>query len=185
MGRSYWSIKRWFLVLVLICGIFGGTAQASVNLPLHHWVYEAIERLNTLGIIDHAMVVTKPYSRKQAAKYVARAIERIRADEIRADGRQVLAEPLLDRLMAEFRPELMDLGTIARKRSETSQTVRYGARVQTEIDAFSIGGGQNVRLRENRGGEYYANGVQNQTDVRGLVRTGARARLILSRKRIL
>ena len=148
------------------------SALASVNLPLHHWAYEAIERLTNLGIIDRAMVVTKPYSRKQAAKYVARAIDRIRADEIREDGRKVLAEPLLERLMAEFRPELMDLGTIARKRSEAAQTVRYGVRLQTEVDAFSVGGGQTVRLRENRGGEYYANGVQNQTDVRGWLEVG-------------
>jgi hypothetical protein len=157
-------------------------AWASVNLPLHHWAYEAIERLTALDIIDQAMVVAKPYSRKQAAKYVARAIERIRANEIRGDDRQVLAEPLLERLMTEFRPELMDLGTIARKRSETAQTVRYGARVQTEVDAFSIGGGQNVRLRENRGGEYYANGVQNQTDVRGWLEVGNWAAIILQPK---
>lgn len=155
--------------LVLMPGRF---ALASVNLPLHHWAYDAIERLTALGIIDWAMVVAKPYSRKQAAKYVARAIERIRADEIRADGREAIAEPLLDRLMAEFRPELTDLGTIARKRTDTSQTIRYGARVQSEVDAFSLGGHQGVRLRENRDGEYYANGVQNQTDVRGWLEVG-------------
>jgi hypothetical protein len=157
-------------------------AHASVNLPLHHWAYEAIERLTNLGIIDRAMVVTKPYSRKQAAKYVARAIERIRADEIREDGRKVLAEPLLERLMAEFRPELMDLGTIARKRTAPAQTVRYGARLQTEVDAFSVGGGQTVRLRENRGGEYYANGVQNQTDIRGWLEVGDWAAFMLQPK---
>ena len=147
-------------------------AVASVNIPLHHWAYEAIERLTALGIIDQAMIVTKPYSRKQAAKYVARAIERIRTDEIREDGREVLAEPLLERLMTEFRPELMDLGAIARKRAETFQAIRYGGRLQTEVDAFSVGGGQTVRFRENRGGEYYANGVQNQTDVRGWLEVG-------------
>ena len=73
--------------------LFFQGAWASVNIPLHHWAYEAIERLTALGIIDQAMVTAKPYSRKQAAKYVARAIERIRADEIRADGREALAEP--------------------------------------------------------------------------------------------
>jgi hypothetical protein len=178
------------------CGLFAATAlllisfmvlpvslaRASVNIPLHHWAYEAIERLTNLGIIDRAMVVTKPYSRKQAAKYVARAIERIRADEIREDGREALAEPLLERLMAEFRPELMDLGAIARKRTETSQAVRYGARLQTEVDAFSVGGGQTVRFRENRGGEYYANGVQNQTDVRGWLEVGDWAAFIVQPK---
>ena len=149
-----------------------GIGLASVNLPLHHWAYDAIERLTALGVIDQAMVVAKPYSRKQAGKYVARAIERIRADEIKPDGREALVEPLLDRLMAEFRPELMDLGTIARKRTEPSSTYRYGARVQTEVDAFSVGGAQTFRFRENRGGEYYANGVQNQTDVRGWLEVG-------------
>jgi hypothetical protein len=153
-------------------GLWIQQAHASVNLPLHHWSYDAIERLMALGIIEGAMVVAKPYSRKQAAKYVARAVERIRADEIRPDGREVLAEPLLERLMEEFRPELTDLGAIARKRTDPSGTVRYGARLQTEVDAFSVGGGQTVRFRENRGGEYYANGVQNQTDVRGWLEVG-------------
>ncbi|MER3423158.1 MAG: hypothetical protein C4293_07945, partial [Nitrospiraceae bacterium] len=44
-------------------------AQASVNLPLPHWAYEAIDRLTVLGVIEHAMVVTEPSSRKQAANY--------------------------------------------------------------------------------------------------------------------
>src|SRR5512147_442064 len=160
------------VVAVLLVLMTGGLALASVNLPLHHWAYEAIERLTALGIIDRAMVVSKPYSRKQAAKYVARAIERIRADEIRPDGREALAEPLLERLMAEFRPELTDLGAIARKRTEPPRMVRYGARLQTEVDAFSVGEGQTVRFRENRGGEYYANGIQNQTNVRGWLEVG-------------
>ena len=165
-----------FLVAIVLAASLAlvpvGVALASVNLPLHHWAYDAIERLTALGIIDQAMVVAKPYSRKQAAQYVARAIERIRADEIRPDSREILAEPLFERLMAEFRPELTDLGTIVRKRTEPSSTFRYGARLQTEVDAFSVGGGQTVRFRENRGGEYYANGVQNQTDVRGWLEVG-------------
>ena len=167
----------WFMLLVtIVAAVFlfttGSLALASLNLPLHHWVYEAVERLTALEIIDSAMVVAKPYSRKQAAKYVALAIERIRADEIKPDGRKILAEPLLERLMKELRPELMDLGVVARKRTEPASLIRYGARVQSEVDEFSIGGGQTVRFRENSDGEYYANGVQNQTDVRGWLEVG-------------
>jgi len=66
-----------------------------VNLPLHHWTYEAIERLVALRVIDRAMVVPKPYSRKEAARYVARAIELARRDRVPRDGREVIAEPLL------------------------------------------------------------------------------------------
>jgi Capsule assembly protein Wzi len=156
----------------LLTVVTASVAMASVNLPLHHWAYEAIERLTAMGIIDRAMVVAKPYSRKQAAKYVARALERIRSNDVTADGREVVAEPLLQRLMTELRPELMDIGSVFRKRTDRGSPVRYGGQVQTEVDAFSLGGNQNFRLRENRGGEYYTNNVQNQTDVRGWLEIG-------------
>ena len=144
-------------------------ADASVNLPLHHWAYEAIERLTAMGVIDRAMVVTKPYSRKEAAKYVARAIRRIRNDRVPLDGREVLAEPLLDRLMTELRPELVDLGVLPGDPEAKAGTIRYGGRLQVEVGNFRVGGGQTVRFRENRGGEYYANGLQVQADLRGWV----------------
>src|SRR5256885_14888530 len=98
--------------------------QASVNLPLHHWAYEAIERLVALGIIDRAMVVTKPYSRKQAAKDVARALERIRADQVPADGQQAISEPLLERLMPFLQPELVELGAVSVTSDEQRDPVR-------------------------------------------------------------
>src|SRR5439155_7363283 len=116
-------------------------AQASVNLPLHHWSYEAIERLVALGVIDRAMVVTKPYSRKQAAKYVARALERIRADQVPADGQQVLAEPLLERLIQFLQPELIDLGAVSVTSNEQRDAIRFGGRLQIEGDGFSVGKG--------------------------------------------
>jgi hypothetical protein len=156
--------------------------QASVNLPLHHWAYDAIERLTVLGIIDHALLVPKPYSRKEAAKLISRAIERIRDGRIGEDGRTAIAEPLLNRLMGEFRAELISVGTIKKRASESNGLVRYGARVQSEVDGFFVGDGQTVRFRENRGGEYYANGLQNQTDVRGWLEVGDWAALMVQPK---
>ena len=146
--------------------VLSGVALASSNLPLHHWAYDAIERLIGLGVIDHALIGAKPFTRLQAAQYVARAIERVRADQVELDGREVVAEPLLERLLGEFRPELIRLGTIRARPEDKTGSLRFGARVTSEVDASSIGGGQTIRFRENRGGEYFANGVQNQTDVR-------------------
>src|SRR2546427_5562798 len=176
-----WRVRCRLLALVAVLGIMtSSTAVASVNLPLHHWSYEAIERLVALGVIDRAMVVTKPYSRKQAAKYVARALERIRADQVPADGQQVLAEPLMERLMQFLQPELIDLGAVSATSNEqrvggqeqraTSNeqrdAIRVGGRLQIEGDAFSVGKGT-VRLRQNDMGQYYANGEQVQSDFRG------------------
>ena len=146
--------------------LLNGIALASSNVPLHHWSYDAIERLIGLGVIDHALIGAKPFSRMQAAQYVARAVERVRADQVELDGREAIAEPLLERLLAEFRPELIRLGTVRARLDDKTGALRFGARVTSEFDASSIGGGQTVRFRENRGGEYSVNGVQNQTDVR-------------------
>jgi hypothetical protein len=153
-------------VLVLTMLVLG-SAHATVNLPLHHWAYEAIERLSAMGMIDRAMLASKPYSRNEAAKYVARAIERVHTDRV--------AEPLLHRLRQEFRTELAGLKAGA---------VRHGARLQTEVGGASIGGGQSVRFRENSGGEYYVDGIQNQTDLRGWVEVSDWASLTVQPKLI-
>jgi len=187
---------RWFILVerfirvkdlaaLAACLLLLGTASvaaASVNLPLHHWAYDAIERLTVLGIIDHALLTAKPYSRKEAAKMVSRAIERIRADKIGVDGRSEVAEPLLNRLMVEFRDELVAAGTLKNRAGDSPALLRFGARLQSEVDQFFVGDGQTVRLRENRGGEYYANGLQNQTDVRGWLEVGDWAAFMLQPK---
>jgi len=164
--------RRWLvwvsIMLAVLAAQVGEQAQGSVNLPLHHWTYEAIERLVALGVIDRAMVVPKPYSRKEAARHVARAIELARGDRVPRDGREVIAEPLLYRLMQELRPELLDLGVVSNGAATRRGWIRYGGHAHVEVDSFQVGQGT-VRFRENRGGEYYADGTQVQTDVRGWV----------------
>lgn len=168
-GLLGWLLRCWLSVLIGI-GVLGaaGAAQASVNVPLHHWTYEAIEQLVALRVIDRAMLVPKPYSRKQAAKYVAQAIRRVRADQVPLDGSEAIAGPLLYRLAREFRPELADLGVLRGRSAQRLGAVRYGGRLQIESGAFFVGK-ETVRFRENRRGEYYANGPQVQTDIRGWV----------------
>jgi hypothetical protein len=176
-------LVRWLVLSILVAELaFPSHGAASANLPLHHWSYDAIERLLALGVIDRALIGAKPYSRMQAAQYVARAIERVRVDEVALDGREAIAEPLLERLQAEFRPELIRLGIVRARPGDKIGPLRVGARVTSEFDASSIGGGQTVRFRENRGGEYYVNGVQNQTDVRGWVELGDWAALMAQPK---
>lgn len=164
-----WVKRGWVSTMVggwILLGIHA--VHASVNLPTHHWAYEAIERLAAMNVIDRAMVVPKPYSRKQAARFVARALERVRDEKISLEGSELIVSILLDRLTRELRPELLDLGALSEFRATKAGPVRYGARVQLEPDVFSVGHG-GVRFRENRGGEYYANGIQVQADVRGWI----------------
>src|SRR5437867_5645642 len=153
-----WRERCRLLALLAVLGIMtSSTAVASVNLPLHHWSYEAIERLVALGVIDRAMVVAKPYSRKQAAKYVAQALERIRADQVPSDGREVLAEPLLDRLLKYLQPELVEIGALG---------------VRSE-DLGVRGGALGVRS-EALGVTQRRNGRDDATDARDAIRIGGR-----------
>jgi hypothetical protein len=185
--QSLVSLRIVTIALILMAGCLAlsiGSAHASSNLPLHHWAYEAIERLNAMGLINHAMLVTKPYSRKEAARYVGQMIEQVRTNQITLDGREEVAERLLARLRREFRPELESLGILDPKNGRRPGALRYGARLQSEYDAFFVGGGQTVRFRENRGGEYYANSAQNQTDIRGWLELGDWAAITLDPKYI-
>ena len=173
------AMKRWPIVLAAAASLLmHAELQAAVNLPLHHWAYEDIERLVALGVIDRAMVSAKPYSRKLAAKYVARALQRADTE----DGREVVTAPLLARLARELRPELMRLGVIEPAAGEQPGQIRYGGRLQVELDEFRMSPIQPVRPRENSGGEYYTDGGHTQADVRAWVEVGDWAALTLRPK---
>lgn len=172
------AIRRWLIALAAVAAslLMRTEAQAAVNLPVHHWAYEYIERLWALGTIERAMVSAKPYSRQLAAKYVARAIQR---SDVEHDGREAVAAPLLARLVRELRPELIQLGVLEPEAGEEPGPVRYGGRLQIELDEFRMSEVQPVRPRENSGGEYYADGAHAQADVRGWVEVGDWAALTL------
>ena len=103
------------------------SAQTRSDVPLKNWggfavfrdsVYDDLERLVTAGLGDRVLLSTKPLSRQEAARIVARAIEKIKRDEDGAYNLRRDIEPVLNRLMEEFRAELAALGVSA---SETQE----------------------------------------------------------------
>jgi hypothetical protein len=95
------------------------SAQSRSNVPLKNWggfsvfrdsVYDDLDRLVTAGLADRVLLNTKPLSRLEAARIVARAIERIRRDEAGVYTMRRDLEPVLDRLMREFQTELAGPG---------------------------------------------------------------------------
>jgi hypothetical protein len=94
------------------------SAADRTNIPLKNWggfslyrdaVYDDLERLAAAGLFDRTILNTKPLNRTEAARLVARAIEKIRADQGAYNSRTDL-EAVLDRLIEEFRVELASLG---------------------------------------------------------------------------
>jgi hypothetical protein len=86
----------------------------SVNIPIRHWAYDALEDLNRAGLIDGAGLSTKPISRMAAAILIQQAIENIQKEKIQFsvfnENEISRCESALDRLIGEFRQELLRLG---------------------------------------------------------------------------
>lgn len=117
MGRVW--LAAVLLITATLAAMSDAIAGDRTNIPLKNWggfsefrdaVYDDLERLVTAGLADRVLLNTKPLSRIEAAKIVARAIEKIRSDEMASLNARRDLEPVLDRLMEEFKVELASLG---------------------------------------------------------------------------
>jgi hypothetical protein len=54
------------------------SAYVSTNVPLDHWSYGAVDKLIGHGLIDSAMMATRPVSRLEMARHIAEAVEKAR-----------------------------------------------------------------------------------------------------------
>src|SRR6266403_5323415 len=107
------------VVVAALVPLAEAVAFDRTNLPLKNWggfseyrdaTYDDLERLVTAGLADRTLLNTKPLSRVEAARIVARAIQRIRRDESGDLNLRRDLEPVLDRLIEEFKTELAALG---------------------------------------------------------------------------
>ena len=68
-------MKRIIIIhFVLLCILSTAFAQL-VYVPLNHWVYDFIERLETKKIIPNVLNNTKPFTRKEIAGYLRELIK--------------------------------------------------------------------------------------------------------------
>src|SRR5215467_840040 len=106
-------------LVVALGPVTDAVAFDRTNIPLKNWsgfseyrdaAYDDLERLVTAGLADRTLLNTKPLSRVEAARIVARAIQKIRRDEPEGLNLRRDLEPVLDRLIEEFKVELAALG---------------------------------------------------------------------------
>ena len=112
--------QRWLLAVAVVLLLAAPAFAADrTNIPLKNWggfavfrdaVYDDLERLVSAGLADRTILNTKPMSRTEGARIVARAIATIRADDKGVYNNRQDLESVLDRLTEEFRPELAALG---------------------------------------------------------------------------
>jgi hypothetical protein len=78
-------------------------AVSSVNVPLGHWSYNALDRLDGFGLIASDVHGTRPFTRMEIGRLVAEAVAN---REQRGEALPPLAEYLLQRLEREFAEEV-------------------------------------------------------------------------------
>ncbi len=86
-----------FSALAFLC-----SGSVSTNVPLDHWSYNAIDKLIGQGLIESAMMTTRPVSRLEMARHIAEATEKFQ----QLDERNEIISAILDRLKEEFKTEL-------------------------------------------------------------------------------
>ena len=108
MARDYTKIKgilQIILIALLIIALpIPALSGTSVNVDVDSWVYPAIERLASFGLIESGLINTRPLTRMEMARLTGEAMglmaERKPGDEV--DG---LTLYLLKRLKKEFRED--------------------------------------------------------------------------------
>lgn len=150
MAVEMWTrLRLWLAAVLLITATLAATPDAiagdRTNVPLKNWggfsefrdaVYEDLERLVMAGLADRVLLNTKPLSRLEAARIVARAIQKIRSDELGGLNARRDLEPVLDRLMEEFKVELASLGVRTAASAEAPGFFSF-----TPVDRAQVFGG--------------------------------------------
>jgi len=90
------------------------SAYVSTNVPLDHWSYDAIDKLIGQGLIDSAMMATRPVSRLEMARHIAEAVEKAQ----QLDEKNEIILSLIDKLKKEFKDELTTTGIVDGERVE-------------------------------------------------------------------
>lgn len=112
MGRSRTSLLALLFFLSFLPSARG---NSSVNIPLDSWVYPALEKLESYGLIRSLLSGARPYTRLEAARLAAEAMKRWEAmpPQTSSFAGKELIPKLLQRLRRELRLELIDRGDLA------------------------------------------------------------------------
>ncbi|MBP2656364.1 MAG: S-layer y domain protein [Firmicutes bacterium] len=115
------------ILMIVFVFSFAGTAFAAVtgnpfvDVPANHWSYGAVKKLAAAGIIEGAdgrFNGDKTFTRYEIAVMVAKAL----AKEEKADAEQ---QALIEKLSAEYRVELQNMGLRLNKVEEKANKVNF------------------------------------------------------------
>lgn len=104
------------LIALLSCIAMCGSALAlsSTNVPLDHWSYGALDKLEGFGLVKSDIYSTRPYTRLEVARLVREALE---SERYKNKNLPPLINYLLEKFQYEFRTELAEVSNDSARRS--------------------------------------------------------------------
>ncbi|MCK4966860.1 hypothetical protein KAS50_07505, partial [bacterium] len=96
-------MNKVLIFCIFIITLYSPVTGSPVNLPLDHWAYSFIERMETKGYLDTLAYRTKPYTRGECAEIIIHINSRLTREEIQFSKTEL---SLFEKLKGEFYDEL-------------------------------------------------------------------------------
>jgi len=101
-------MRKSLTIILLPLLAFLSSSFVSTNVRLDHWSYDAIDKLIGQGLINSAMMTSRPVSRLEMARHIAEATEK--AQQLNVKNEIILS--IIDRLKTEFKDELIAIDAL-------------------------------------------------------------------------
>ena len=99
-------MKKIIIIFLLFSSFIISPISAQyVNLPINHWAYLFLDRLETEGIIDNLYYRTKPFTRDEFANIIIEIANKLKRGKISLSNTEL---ELFEKLKGEFYDELKD-----------------------------------------------------------------------------
>jgi len=149
---QYFSAIAFFLISIIGAASIL-EAHPSIDVPLRHWSYDAIEKLAMLNLCDISDIGARPVSRIKMAYIIKSAIEKSRECDIDFDWQeQEYLETILYNLIDEFREELVTIGVDVASISDDGPRKYIFAKPEVKIEKFYARLDSDTRVLDNKDG---------------------------------
>jgi len=159
--------KVLFITYIILFAASTCRANPSVDVPLRHWSYDAIEKLAIAGLCDISNIGARPVSRVKMAYIVKSAVDISRDYEKDIDwAEQEYFETLLYNLVDEFREELVTIGVDVASVDEDGPREYVFGKPELKVEKAYAKLDSDTRLFENKDGWKLRDGFNLRVKIR-------------------
>ncbi|MCH8954895.1 hypothetical protein IIA28_06180, partial [candidate division KSB1 bacterium] len=148
-------------LLLVFLFLPSGIQSQSANLPLDHWAYAFLERLELKGLYISEDFDTKPYSREAISEIILQIDEKVKQDSSKIS---VVEWDLLEQLKGEFHENLKKIQPEVEIRNKEYEPHLWSWRNEDFVGHLDLLLGQQVRLESK---ESVESGIAKSTTAWG------------------